>query len=70
MDKTFIIKTCADRLDSWRRRLVKDHATPVLSLGIGHDHRSGSLTLYSLEGLPTLDIELFLNLALEKLHQV
>lgn len=70
MDKTFISRICSDRLDSWSQLLVKDHATPVLLLGIGHDHRSGTVSLCTLEGIPNQDIEKFLLLALEKLGQI
>jgi hypothetical protein len=35
----------AERLDRWRRRLMEQHATPFLLLGIGHDHAAGKIVL-------------------------
>ena len=34
---------CRQRLERWGKKLVREHGTPVLLLGIGHDHKSGQL---------------------------
>lgn len=70
MDKAFIRKTCSDRLDSWSQLLVKDHATPALLLGIGHDHKSGSLFICTVQDMAKQDIEKLLRIALERLDEM
>jgi len=69
VDRKDIHQITRDRLDSWLIRLVEQHSTPVLLLGVGHDHRSGQLTVITLEGLPDQDVETFLSFALDKLNQ-
>lgn len=36
---------CATRLALWFAYLSRQHATPVLTLGVGHDHVSGAVYL-------------------------
>ncbi|GAI81422.1 unnamed protein product, partial [marine sediment metagenome] len=35
-----------ERLDKWQQRLIDEHATPVILVGVGHDHRSGQVVVY------------------------
>jgi len=38
-----------DRLKSWAKKLTDNHSTPIMLVGVGHDHRSGQLHLVTLE---------------------
>lgn len=51
---------CRDRLDSWRDKLVGDHATPAVLIGIGQDHVSGQLYLCVPENFTLADIRTIL----------
>jgi hypothetical protein len=31
------------RLNVWSERLVENHSTPAVLIGVGHDHKSGEL---------------------------
>lgn len=41
-------KINTDRLALWAQHLNESHATPLLLIGIGHDHTSGQLVLCTL----------------------
>jgi hypothetical protein len=41
----------AERLDSWRKLLKEGNATPILLIGVGHEHRSGELHVVVPEGV-------------------
>lgn len=45
MDQLTIRKICSDRLGVWTDELVRDHSTPMILIGCGHDHHSGQLHL-------------------------
>jgi hypothetical protein len=45
-------RICRERLEAWGKRLAEAHATPVLLLGVGHDHRSGEAVLVTTEDMP------------------
>jgi hypothetical protein len=38
-----------DRLARWAIRMKESHATPVMLVGIGHDHVSGQIVLCTLD---------------------
>lgn len=57
-----------ERLESWGQRLTEAHSTPVLMLAIGHDHRSGHLTLLVPEGVSKEQLRAFLSFALKYLE--
>lgn len=42
-----------DRLAGWAERLCGEHATPLLLVGCGHDHRQGQVTLCVCEDGPS-----------------
>lgn len=47
------IKEITDkRLYGWTRRLVAEHSTPLILLGVGHDGKSGQLTVLTVEEVP------------------
>ncbi len=48
---TPIEETTAGRLESWRKRLKENHATPLLLIGVGHGERSGQLVICVPEGV-------------------
>jgi len=51
VDKQQIEAICAERLERWRERLVQEHATPFLLLGLGHDQKSGQVVVVTTEGM-------------------
>lgn len=62
------IKTiCVQRLGSWTSRLTGEHATPVLLVGIGHDHKGGQVVICTTEEMGQKDIIAFLALAVHHL---
>jgi len=58
-----------ERLESWAGKLVAEHATPVLMLGVSHDHKSGQLVLLTTEGMANTELLLLANFAKEVLHE-
>lgn len=38
----------AERLEVWRRELAGQHATPLLLMGVGHNEKSGQITICTL----------------------
>ena len=70
MNDERIRQICKDRLAMWTDDLVGDHATPVLLVGIGHDHRSGEVVICTVQEMDQEKITLFLARALEKLLDV
>lgn len=59
-----------ERLGRWKIQLNRKHATPVLLLGIGHDHNSGNLTLLTTEDITDEELKLFLEYALKSLSHL
>lgn len=68
MDSEEIKAICDERLGSWTNRLVGEHATPILLVGVGHDHKKGDLVLCTLEDLDDMELLLFLQGAVHKLE--
>lgn len=58
---------CSVRLEGWTKRLTQEHSTPVLLLGVGHDHKKGQLVICTTEEMTDRDIQLFLEGALMQL---
>lgn len=44
-----------DRLDGWRSDCIRDHATPLMLIAVGHDHVSGDIHVYIPKDLPNED---------------
>lgn len=38
-----------DRLARWSQKLIESHATPLLVVGIGHDHALGNVVVLTIE---------------------
>lgn len=45
MDENKIREICTTRLEKWTEVLIKEHCTPGILIGIGHDHVSGEIHL-------------------------
>lgn len=58
---------CVQRLGSWTSRLTEQHATPMVLVGVGHDHKSGQVVVLTTEEMSQQDIVAFLALAVHHL---
>ncbi len=45
-----------ERLKGWGTKLTQLHSTPFLTIGVGHDHRQGEVTLLACEDTPVEDL--------------
>ena len=45
MDDNKIEQIWCERIPSWAAKLQSEHATPVILIGVGHDHKSGQLVI-------------------------
>jgi len=61
MDSEEIRSICAERLGKWQERLVSEHSTPVLLLGVGHDSKKGQMVVVTLEDMSDNDLFLFVD---------
>ena len=68
MESEEVKAICDERLGRWTQRLVGEHATPVLLLGVGHDHKSGQLVVLTMEEVSNLELVLFARGAVAKLE--
>jgi len=69
MESQEIKDICRERFSRWTGRMLQEHATPILALGVGHDGKSGQLTICTLEEMNDKQLLLFLSgaqLLLEK----
>jgi len=67
MNNTQIDSISKQRLYSWKEKLNAEHATPVLLLGVGHDHNNGKIVICVTEDRSDQEIILFLEKALASL---
>lgn len=56
-----------ERLGRWEVQLNRKHATPLLILGVGHDHNEGDLVILTTEGRSDVEVLLFLEGAVKLL---
>lgn len=63
MNTNEVREICRQRLAGWTKKLVAEHATPVLLLGIGHDNHSGQIVICATEDTANSQILLFLQAA-------
>ena len=56
------------RLERWAKSLSEDHATPVLLVGVGHDEKSGALSVCTCADVDDERMELILMAALKRLR--
>lgn len=59
---------CKERLEGWQKRLVDEHSTPILVVGVGHDHKKGQLVLCIPEEMTRLEVMVFLEGALNMMR--
>ena len=57
-----------ERLFAWRGRLNESHATPVVLLGVGHDHNNGQIVVCVTHDMTDKAIILFLKKALKEME--
>jgi len=69
MDEAELTQICQSRLARWQKRLVQEHATPVLLLGVGHDDQSGKVVVLTLEEMSDSDILMFVGQTINLLKQ-
>lgn len=69
MNTNEVREICRQRLAGWTKKLVGEHATPVLLLGVGHDNHSGKLVLCITEDMPLDQLEVFLAGALAEIRR-
>ncbi len=62
-------KITSTRLASWQKKLDGSHATPVLLVGVGHDHVSGRTIVITTEDMPIGELKLFLQEAIRQLSE-
>lgn len=43
MNKAQVLKINKERLDEWANDLADHHATPLITIAIGHDHHVGEI---------------------------
>lgn len=64
MPKVDVKKITGARLSRWGNKLISEHATPALLLGIGHDHVSGRIILCVTEDRSDTELIAFLEAAI------
>lgn len=55
---------CRERLEGWQKRLVQEHSTPILLVGVGHDNKTGQVVLCIPEEMTNREVMHFLQGAL------
>lgn len=58
-----------ERLDSWQKQLINAHATPVILVGVGHDHVTGQINVITTEDMTPAQILLFLKRVVKELDK-
>lgn len=69
MKREQINKINVERLTRWKDRLNEQHATPVILLGVGHDHKVGQCVILATEERTDAEILLFLREAVRLAEQ-
>lgn len=63
MDTSMIEEICRDRVDRWIKRMVQDHATPIVLVAVGHDHHKGEMHVMTTEELDDETVAMFMEVA-------
>jgi hypothetical protein len=58
-----------ERLGRWKVKLIRQHATPIFLLGVGHDHKNGQLVILCTEDRTDQELLLFLEGAANELRK-
>lgn len=67
MNKDQIKQINYERMNRWKDRLNENHSTPVMTIGVGHDHVNGRLMVLVTEERSDEEIRLLLLGALKQL---
>lgn len=59
----------AERLGRWAAHLAREHSTPVVLVGVGHDHKRGQTLVLTTEQMTDNEVMLFLAGALRDLAE-
>lgn len=59
---------CDERLARWKTQLIRRHSTPLILIGIGHDHKSGEIALLCTEDRTDEELLLFMENVVKQLH--
>lgn len=59
----------AERLAKWRRRMASAHATPILLMGLGQDHKAGEITICTPGEMDPATLAMLLREAIDQLVQ-
>lgn len=57
-----------ERMNRWRERLNENHSTPVICVGVGHDHLKGKIMILCTEDQTDAEVLLFLKEAVKQLQ--
>lgn len=68
MNNSKIQEISCERLQRWTFKLFSEHSTPAILIGIGHDHKSGQITVCVPENFSNDDIINILELAILRLE--
>lgn len=63
MDSNKLEEICCERLQKWTFKLLSEHSTPAILIGIGHDHKSGQITICAPENFTDFEIKAILKAA-------
>ena len=63
MNDSKIQEICCERLQKWTFKLLCEHSTPAILIGIGHDHKSGQITVCVPENFSDFHISAILEAA-------
>ena len=69
MTTTQCAAICETRLRSWRDILIRQHATPILLIGMGHDTHTGEVQMIAVEDLTHDELRALLCYAVRELKQ-
>jgi len=69
MDQDTIRKIGQERLSSWLNGLVRDHSTPVLMIGVGHDMNSGDIHCWMVEDFEIEGVKFLLKKLLNSIDE-
>lgn len=60
---------CDERLARWKTQLIRRHSTPLILIGIGHDHKSGEITLLCTEDRTDEELLVFMQNTVNQLKE-
>jgi hypothetical protein len=58
-----------ERLGRWKVQMIRRHSTPLILIGIGHDHNIGEVTVLCTEDRTDEQLLLFMENAVKQLRE-